>query len=80
VSKRAPPLVQSVGREGLPSHGAVHSRATALADPQGSLNSVPLGPLSLLEEGDLAALLPLEHPVREDLGARGPGVQPKVLL
>src|SRR5215204_3054566 len=27
-----------------PCHRAVHSRGEALADPQGSLNSVPLGP------------------------------------
>jgi hypothetical protein len=29
----------------LPSHRGVYSRREALADPQGSLNSVPLGPL-----------------------------------
>jgi hypothetical protein len=38
------PLPLSVGRERLPSHRAVHSRREALADPQGSLNGVPLGP------------------------------------
>jgi len=35
-------------RERLSSDGAVHSRGEAFADPQGSLNSVPLGPPSTL--------------------------------
>jgi hypothetical protein len=34
----------SAARKGWPSHRAVHSRGEALADPQRSLNSVPLGP------------------------------------
>ena len=43
--RRAPSSLRRP-REGWPSHHAVHSRGEALADPQRSLNSVPLGPPS----------------------------------
>jgi hypothetical protein len=45
TSRRRAPCPLSA-RERLPSHRSVHSRGQALADPQWSLNSVPLGPLS----------------------------------
>jgi hypothetical protein len=44
VSKRRLATVPLSAARRLPSDRAVYSRREALADPQGSLNSVPLGP------------------------------------